>query len=370
MSLLKRQHEREQKAAEEAARLAEEKKLQDMAVHPLSKDGCSRDIRDGYFYGLVFAAIADDDKIDKNEKDALTDIAVSLGIPNAEVADSINRVTSLSDDKKLVLIDECIASIKDCEIGVKLFYSQFMVLWALHEHDAGELDEYLRQFVDKTGVAFPIAKRHAVLKVIEGEEGVDSALESLADWMGDDALKYFAVKKYGDVSGALSAERKRKRVIKEQEQEKKRIDSVRSAFSKVIETLSESHKLEASLRTGWVDELKEHLSSFVSKDIDWTAECRRCLDALGRIPHCYTKLLCSHQERPRRKIVWKLMCMLYVFGGTVRQNEIDDLLRSATQLSTEGYRKRIENFIVQHFNVRVKVHQPESDEVIKPRFCK
>lgn len=143
----------------------------------------------------------------------------------------------------------------------------------------------------------------------------------------------------------------------------------RIKFAAVIEQMSEAHKLEGSLRVGWDNELKEGLSDFRADDIDWSEECKLRLAALDRIPHCYAKLLCSGQERPRRKIVWKLMCMLYVFGGTVRQNEIDDLLRSA-QLSTEGYRKRIENFIVQHFNVRVKVHQPESDEVIKPRFCK
>ena len=171
MSLLKRQQERERKAAEEAARRAEEKKLRDMAVHPLVRAGLNRDERDAYLYGLVFAAIADDDKVDKNEKEALTDIAVSLCISVAEVNDAIGWVMSLPDDKKFALIDECIETIKSCEIGVKLFYAQFMLLWALHEHEAWELDKYLLLFVDKTGVAFPMAKRHAVLKILEGEEG-------------------------------------------------------------------------------------------------------------------------------------------------------------------------------------------------------
>ena len=370
MSLLKRQQERERKAAEEAARRAEEKKLRDMAVHPLVRAGLNRDERDAYLYGLVFAAIADDDKVDKNEKEALTDIAVSLCISVAEVNDAIGWVMSLPDDKKFALIDECIETIKGCEIGVKLFYSQFMLLWALHEHEAWELDKYLRLFVDKTGVAFPMAKRHAVLKILEGEEGVAGAMDVLADWMGDDALKYFVVKKYGDVTDRLTSERnckKRKLERKKKELLKK---AERIKFATVIEQMSEAHKYEGSLRIGWDNELKESLSDLRADDIDWSEECKLRLAALDRIPHCYAKLLCSSQERPRRKIVWKLMCMLYVFGGTVRQNEIDDLLRSATQLSTEGYRKRIENFIVQHFNVRVKVHQPESDEVIKPRFCK
>lgn len=351
MSLLKRRKEQEQKAAEEAARLSEEKKLRDMAVHPLVKAGLNRDVRDAYLYGLVFAAIADDDKVDKNEKESLTDIAVSLCIPVAEVNDAIGWVMSLSVDKKFALIDECIETIKGCEIGVKLFYAQFMLLWALHENDASELEEYLLMFVDKTGVAFPKAKRHAVLKVLEGEEGVDGAMDALTDWMGDDALKYFVVKKYGDVSDRLASERNRKRreVEKKKKELLKKIERVR--FTTVIERMGEAHKLEGSLHAGWDRELKENLSDFQREDIDWLEECKLRLAALDRIPHCYAKLLCYSQERPRRKIVWKLMCMLYVFGGTVWEIEIDDLLRSATQLSTEGYRKRIVSFINKYFNI-------------------
>ena len=58
MSLLKRKQEKERKAAEEATRLAEEKKLQDLAIHPLVKDGCGRDVCDAYFDGLVFALLS------------------------------------------------------------------------------------------------------------------------------------------------------------------------------------------------------------------------------------------------------------------------------------------------------------------------
>lgn len=370
MSLLKRQQERERKAAEEAARRAEEKRLRDMAVHPLVKAGLNRDVRDAYLYGLVFAAIADDDKVDKNEKEALTDIAVSLCISVAEVNDAIGWVMSLSDDRKFALIDECIETIKGCEIGVKLFYSQFMLLWALHEHEVGELDKYLLRFVDKTGVAFPMAKKHAVLKILEEEEGVDGAMDALAEWMGDDALKYFVVKKYGDVTERLAAERNRKRRRLERKKKELLKKAEQIKFAAVIEQMSEAHKLGGSLRVGWDNELKEGLSDFRADDIDWSEECKLRLAALNRVPHCYAKLVYGSQERSRRKIVWKLMCMLYVFGGTVWPNEIDDLLRSATQLSTEGYRKRIENFIAEHFNVGDRSSPSESHKVIKPRYVK
>ena len=146
MSLLKRKLEKDRKAAEEAARLAEEKKLQALAVHPLVKDGCGRDVVDAYLQGLVFAAIADDDKIDKGERALLKKIGTSLGIPGEEVDDTIKGVLSLDDDGKIALVEECVTALKGNEVGVKLFYAQFIQVWTSHEHDEGELGEYLGKF--------------------------------------------------------------------------------------------------------------------------------------------------------------------------------------------------------------------------------
>jgi len=77
MSLLKRKLGKDRKAAEEAARLAEEKKLQDLATHPMFKDGSGRDLRDAYFYGLVFAAFANDDQLEEEERAILNDVGAS-----------------------------------------------------------------------------------------------------------------------------------------------------------------------------------------------------------------------------------------------------------------------------------------------------
>ena len=171
--------------------------------------------------------------------------------------------------------------------------------------------------------------------------------------MGDVALKYLAVKKYGDVSKRLVSERNRKRDEFEKRKNELLRKTERVRFATVIEQMSEAHKLDGSLRAGWDRELKENLSDFQREDIDWPDECKLRLAALDGIPHCYAKLVFLGQERQRRKIVWKLMCMLFVFGGTVRQVEIDDLLRIAVQLSTEGYRKRIVTFIEKYFNISV-----------------
>ena len=354
MSLLKRKQEKDRKAAEEAARLAEEKKLQDLAVHPLAKGGCGRDVRDAYLQGLVFAAIADDDKTDENERPLLVEIGTSLGMSGEEVEGTIKGVLSLDDDGKLALVEECVTAFKGNEVGVKLFYAQFIQIWTSHEHDEKELSDYLRQFGEWTGIVLPDKQKGAILKSVDNGNADGSSLVDLADWMGDDALKYFIVKRHGDVSEILADERKCRKAAEARRIEQARIESVRSEFAAVIDQMSEEHKLEASLHSGWEKYLSKNLAKFFGKDIDWVKECNLRLSELSRIPHCYSKLLCRGQERPRRKIVWKLVCMLYVHvcdhGGTFSVYIIDDLLRVATQLSTEGYYKRITDFIKRYFS--------------------
>ena len=370
-SLVEELKEEERKEKETQAKKAKEAVLHALSIHPLASE--SRDIRDAYLYGLVFAAIADDGNVDVAETVILFEIAKALSLPEGEVEEAISELQAKCAQDKMQLIAECVNALTGNKAGLNLFWAQFIQVWSSHTDSKDSLCCLLKVIAERSGAGLPASKVSAILSLAKGGDGVDKDLLALADWMGDDALKYFVVKKYGDVTDRLTSERnrkKRKLARKKTELLKK---AERIKFATVIEQMSEAHKYEGPLRIGWDNELKECLSDLRADDIDWSEECKLRLAALDRIPHCYAKLLCSSQERPRRKIVWKLMCMLYVFGGTVRQNEqneIDDLLRSATQLSTEGYRKRIENFIAQHFNVRVKVRQPESDEVIKPRFCK
>ncbi len=351
MSLLKRQQERERKAAEEAARRAEEKKLRDMAVHPLVRAGLNRDVRDAYLYGLVFAAIADDDKVDKNEKEALTDIAVSLCISVAEVNDAIGWVMSLPDDKKFALIDECIETIKGCEICVKLFCAQFMLLWALHEHEAWELDKYLLLFVDKTGVAFPMAKRHAVLKILEGEEGVAGAMDALADWMGDDALKYFVVKKYGDVSGLLKRIRGAKASARKKECEKRRVQKVRTEFHNNCMNTGRKYSAQSTVPLGWQDEFNRQFDGIEDRDINWVDECNSILVRLDKLD----SLLWYEAKTKMRQIAWMILCMQFVHREEVETDAPIRWLRSISCISITGFKSKVKEFLTNHFGDVVEI---------------
>ena len=365
---------------QEAARLAAEKKLQELAIHPLVKGGCSRDVRDAYFQGLVFAAIADDDKIDGNELELLKEIGSALEMPCEEIEDAIKGVLSLDDDGKIALVEECVAALKGNKIGVKLFYAQFIQIWTSHEHDDEELSSYLRQFAEWTGMKIPKETCQDVLRVIENPDGVDGSLYNLSEWMGEAALRYFAVKRHGDVLERLAKERKKKKDKESRKREKARLEAVRSEFAAAIETISEEHKDEASLRTGWQDCLREGLSKFSPKDFDWSKECGSRLNALRRESHCYSNSVGWREKRTRRKIVWKILCMYFVLGGEAAfapqkkkcgillthtitfipvVAEIDELLAAAGRLSSEGYYKKITDFVKEHFSSVVSLEDCE-----------
>ena len=101
MSLLSQKKENERVAAEAAAKAKKEAILRDLAVHPVVKMGCSREVRDAYLYGIIVAAIANDDKIDSDERSILDHIANSMEIPTADVEETITRVNQMSVDEKL-----------------------------------------------------------------------------------------------------------------------------------------------------------------------------------------------------------------------------------------------------------------------------
>ena len=127
MSLLKRVNDRKV-----AAKQAEE------ARHPIVKLGADRNVREAYFGGLAFAAVANDDAIDDDERRRLVGLGSSLELPSDEVAQTLNTVSSATDDEKMALIEECARQIDDAKVA-DLFLKEFEELWKL---GGGRADEY------------------------------------------------------------------------------------------------------------------------------------------------------------------------------------------------------------------------------------
>ena len=222
MSLLSQKKENERVAAEAAAKAKEEAVLRDLAVHPVIKMGCGREVRDAYLYGIIVAAIANDDKIDAEERGVLDRIATSLEIPAADVEETIAHVNQMSVDEKLQLLEESVGAFKDQLDLVKFFYAQFAELWFTGEHNLGELKEIASMLEGWSGVEFPAERFKDIKAVVTNASTLNSSLDDLTAWLGDDMLMRFAVGRYGNVSSRIEQSKAAKREAAAEAEKKRR----------------------------------------------------------------------------------------------------------------------------------------------------
>lgn len=344
MSLLSQKKENDRIAAEAAAKAKEEAILRELAIHPVIKSGCGRDVRDAYFHGLVFAAIADDEKVDADERAILTGVAKSMGIEDAEVDEVISLITNMpSPDAKLQLIEECLCAIKDRESIVKLFYAQFAELWMTGEYDLGELKEYAGMFKDSTGVEFPSTQMKDIKVVVSNSTELNSALDDLATWMGNDELKHFALHRYGDVTSRIEQSKKAKREAAEAARQKAEREAQKAAAE------NELHKLQSeivkeyaswgSMHSEWEQVIKKRMLAHHVEFLDFKSEASRVLReqiewrVWGTSRHVqwgYTKV-----ERKKLGMIEVLIvCKSMALGQPFRRRGwLDDLFKTANRRS-------------------------------------
>ena len=210
MSLLKQKKENDRIAAEASAKAKEEAILRELAIHPVVKSGCSRDVREAYFYGIVIAAIANDDKIDSEERVLIDRVANSMLLRTSDVEEVIAEVNQLSVDEKLHLLEEIVSGFKGQPELVRFLYAQFAELWLTGEHDLGELNEIKHMLVEWSGVEFPTGRLKDIKAVVSNASTLNSALDDLSVWLGEDLLMRFAVSRYGNVSLRIAESRAEK----------------------------------------------------------------------------------------------------------------------------------------------------------------
>lgn len=350
-SLLDELEEDERKEKEVKSKQTKEAALRALAIHPLVNE--KRDIRDAYFYGLAFAAIADDGKVDVAEKTILSSIAKSLGLPDGEVEEAISELHGKSAKDKMQLITECVKALADNKVGLNLFWAQFIQVWSSRADSKDVLSRLLKRIAEQSGVSFPSSKVSAILSLLKGGDGVDKDMLALADWMGDDALKYFAVKKYGDVSDILNKARRAKASAEKRRKEQSRIDSVRKKFHDKAMDLSRQYGASSRVPQDWAEKFNELFDEIDGADIDWVQECNSVLSALQEIGKGYVgKAIWRPDYQTRRKIAWRLLCMLFVHSGEIKiANDPCRWLRSISNISSEGFRKKVEKFLEENFDI-------------------
>ena len=282
MSLLSQKKENERVAAEAAAKAKEEAVLHDLAVHPVIKMGCGREVRDAYLCGIIVAAIANDDKIDAEERGVLDRIATSMELPAADVEETIAHVNQMSVDEKLQLLEESVGAFKDQLDLVKFFYAQFAELWFTGEHNLGELKEIAGMLEKWSGVEFPTEWIKDIKSVVSNASTLNSSLDDLTAWLGDDMLMRFAVGRYGNVSSRIEQSRKEKRDAAEAARQK----AEREAQKTAAET--ELHKLQSeiakecggwgSMHSDWVQVIKKRMLAHRVEFLDLKSEASSVLN--------------------------------------------------------------------------------------------
>ena len=163
MALLKRVNDRKV-----AAKQAEE------ARHPIVKLGADRNVREAYFGGLAFAAVANDDAIDDDERRRLVGLGSSLELPSDEVEQTLRTVASATDDEKMALIEECARQIDDAKVA-DLFLKEFEGLWKLGGGSADEYKAFRTQLVAWMGETVKKSLSDARQKEAEEQKRIEEA---------------------------------------------------------------------------------------------------------------------------------------------------------------------------------------------------
>lgn len=171
MSLLKRDKEKRIAAAEKLA-----------ARHPVLNEGTDRNVRDAYFHGLVFAAVANDDRIDDVERKWLGEVGESLGLNTDDIADPIRLLVALIDDDKMALIEECARQLSDVRVA-EHFLNQFEAVWLLGGGGDEEFAEFKKQLVTWMGddVKTAVSEAERIAKESEAKAAAERRMAKRAE---------------------------------------------------------------------------------------------------------------------------------------------------------------------------------------------
>ena len=366
MSLLKNRKAEDQRKAEAEAKRREEEKMRELAKHPLVKRGCDRNVRDAYLHGIIVAALADGDvsEIDADERKVIDSIARSLIYSDVEVEEAINIVSSCED--MLTLLEECVRQLPD-ENAAKIFACDFARVWlakGVDKADVKELREYLtEQFPQWSEFKIRPAIQESLMRVLGSANCADADLVKLADWLGDENLKYLVLDKLGDVEERILSVRKRMKEERERKAESERIQAVNQRFTEDLERIA--RKYQDDNRGKWVNVIGEcgPIKEYVTpKDINWEAQLKEHAnlkntkrDAMpetallpkGFIGH-FLKTCPIVGSGGKHRICWKLLVMMVVSGCAT--GEVDSLLRSAAQVSDSSFGKLL-NETVDSFKI-------------------
>lgn len=167
--------------------------LRVQANHPILAMKVGRDVIDAYFEGIVFAAVADDEKIDEAEHDYLSKVGLSLGIPNEEIDEKVNSFVNVDSDGKIARAVDLAKVLQGSGIVATILLCEFSLVWTSHDHDASELDGTRRQLAEWMGLeGFDYDEKFfALFDEVSAKVKADpKAVYALYDYLDDDVIRY------------------------------------------------------------------------------------------------------------------------------------------------------------------------------------
>jgi len=206
MSLLRQWKEAEnQRQAEEAAQRALNERIAELSVHPLVRAGQGRDVREAYFYGLVYAGICDDLKIDETEERLLATVGSALVLDADYVSEAVSHVRNVDNDTKMALFAETLCIIKGLspvELR-RLFAAEFAKVRLLHAENEPDLAADFKEIGEGIGMSLE-SDLDALKNVIKaGASATMKDIDKASVLLGDEVVKYLVVHEMGRIDDAL-----------------------------------------------------------------------------------------------------------------------------------------------------------------------
>ena len=335
------QAEKERKAkeaeAEKKRREAEERLI---GSHPIVKMGVGRDVRDAYFQGLVFAAFADDNKVDQSERNKLARVAKTLAVDEDEVDGAIETLMKMGDEAKLSLGEEVAKMLGGTECALP-FLCEFSLMWMAHDsYDQKSLCEWREQLA-KWGMPYPekwfarfdevvatVKDSPKALLELEGKLSEEMIVHLFSGMVDDVARKLKAAK------AAVAAAAQRRRHARRQNQ------LLEEVMGEIVAGFSCKRNVEAED----LQYVSDRVSEIDAKVIDWPAVVNGLLTS--RMDCC--------------KIVWKLIVLLMLDGWEPKLSQMTDelnqlLLLSEWHQSRQDWKPDLEEFIGKYLGDQVEL---------------
>jgi len=183
-----------------------ERERERLSAHPLLLTHPDRDSAEAYFYGLVFAAVVNDDKVTEPEEVYLKKVAKALRLYSEIVEEAVTLVLGLTDEKKSALIDECLKSLPNGDMTL-LFAVEFSFVWKCGEGKGDERVVLLKQLLDDSGHAIDDAGWKAVERFLRARSSDIDALVVCDGGFLTEHLQYILGDVYGDVQKAIEIAR-------------------------------------------------------------------------------------------------------------------------------------------------------------------